>query len=252
MKKKETDMTVSTSSYIKFAKKITSGTDKLICIPHAGGGASSYINWQNVFGEKIELLPIQLPGREDRAGEIPLRTAEEAAGKIADEVIPLIEGCRFCIFGHSMGGLIAFELAHQLEKRGYEPSCCFISATSIEEYIESEKSRYLSEEAFIERVKEYEALSSELLEYPEIMELYMRILRADFDIAEDYVPNDKRISCPVMAICGKDDPSENIENMHSWENYTSSGVEYAEFEGAHFYLDEHISEIAGLVYEKMP
>lgn len=241
------------SLFLSYVRSITPGKPKLICIHHAGGGASAYISWQEKFGDSIDVLPVQLPGRENRISEPLIRDMDEAATKIADDIIPFIRGCRFAVFGHSMGGLIAFELACELEKRGLYPECCFISASAFDEYIESEKSKYLSDEDFIRRVELYEAVSegSGIFEYPEIRDVYINILRADFDLVEDHVYDGKKVSCPVYAFCGDSDKEESIENMHSWESSTEKYVEYRSFSGNHFYLDSNLELITKLISESM-
>lgn len=235
------------SNYIRFAKSVTPEKRKLICIAHAGGGASAYINWQKEFGDILEVLPIQLPGREDRANEELIHSAEKTAENIAEELIPVIKDCEFAVFGHSMGGILAFELAYQLEKIRYMPKFTIISGTSIEIYKEETKSKYLSDTDFIKRVNDYEAANAEVFEYPEIRDFYLRILRADFDIVEDYIPNGRKLSSKIYALCGNHDPSENIQNMHSWEKYSLGETVYREFEGGHFYLEDNLSSLAGLI-----
>jgi surfactin synthase thioesterase subunit len=235
------------SNYIRFAESVTPGKRKLICIAHAGGGASAYINWQKKFGDILEVLPIQLPGREDRANETLIHSAETIAKNVAKELIPVIKDCEFAIFGHSMGGILAFALASQLEQIGYMPKFTVISGTSIETYKEETKSKYLSDTDFIKRVNDYEAANTEIFDYPEIRDFYLKILRADFDIVEDYIPDGRKLSSKIYALCGDRDPSENIQNMHSWEAYSLGKVVYQEFEGGHFYLEDNLSSLANLI-----
>ena len=91
--------------YVKFQKKITKDGYKLICIPYAGGGASFYNGWQKYF-QNIEVIPIQLPGRENRMGEEFLLDCKEIAHKIVEEIAPYLDNENFSIFGHSMVVLI--------------------------------------------------------------------------------------------------------------------------------------------------
>lgn len=233
--------------YIKYAKNITREGYKLICIPYAGGGASCYIRWQQQFGDAIQVLPIQLPGHETRLSEPPLYSCRQAAEEIAEAVLPYIEHSRFAVFGHSMGGIIAFETVLQLQQAGLESDVLFESATSIEDYSGLIRSRTLNEKDFMERISIYGALDSdsEIMQIPEYHDMILEILRADFSIVEDYQWDGSLIRCPIVAMCGTDDGSETIENMHSWRNYTESLTEFRSYPGGHFYLSENTRQLCG-------
>ncbi len=237
------------TAFVNYEKNITHNGYKLICIPYAGSGASVYAGWQKVMGSDIEILPVQLPGRENRMTEECLLSCKEAAKKIAYEIGPYLQNGNFSVFGHSMGGIIAFETVKYLEKTGKNPDVCFVSSTSIEDMSGIVRSSQLNDEQFFERVSKYGAIdkNSEILKFPEFKSIFMKILRADFNIIETYKYDGIKINCPVCASCGDSDPMETIGRMESWRNYVNSEVTFNKYSGDHFYIAQNLSKICTMI-----
>lgn len=234
--------------YIGFRKNIEAENYKLICIPCAGYGASFYNGWQAAMEGAVEVLPIQLPGHETRISEPLITDCCEAASEIANALYPYVSEGGFSVFGHSMGGIIAYEVSKKLGALGCCPDVCFISSTSIEDWSGVTPSEKLSDEDFFERVARFGGIDkdSEILKYPEFRSVFMKILRADFSIIESYGYDGIRLSCPVVCMCGDSDPMETLENMKSWENYTDCrDIRYIRYHGDHFYLKEQTEKVCG-------
>lgn len=236
------------TSYLKFVRNMTPEGYKLLCFPYAGGGASFYAGWQQYMPE-VEILPVQLPGRENRMGEPLFRELGSAVEAITEAVFPIIEKSEFSIFGHSMGGILGYETAKSLESLGAGPQLCFISATSVDERPKDVLSSELSEDDFFLRVSEYGAIdeTSEILEYPEFREIFMKVLRADFGIIESYKKTETILHCPVVTLCGDEDPMMTIARMDSWKNFAERIWMRREFTGGHFYINDHREELCKLL-----
>lgn len=241
------------TSYIRYAKNLTDNGYKLICIPYAGSGASVYARWQKEIGKEIEILPVQLPGRENRMSEECILSCKEAAEKIGKELFPYVESENFSIFGHSMGGIIAYETVKYFERNGKKPDVCFVSSTSIEDMSNMKKSTELNDDDFFKRVSDFGTIDteSEILKFPEFKSIFMNILRADFNIIETYEDDGYKINSPIVASCGDNDPMETLLNMESWKNYTSSGVEFCQYRGDHFYLNNNLDELIKMIRTKI-
>ena len=173
--------------YIRPEGEITKTGYKLICLPYAGGGATAYYGWQKYFNE-IEILPIQLPGHENRIDESLINDCSKITIEIANAIKPYISSCRFSIFGHSMGGIIGYSLTRYLEDEGYYPDVCFVSATDIGELDDLISSAELNDDDFFDRVSLFGGIDkdSEILQFTEFKTIFMDILRADFGIVESY------------------------------------------------------------------
>lgn len=237
------------SAFIRYSKELAGRNKKIICLPYAGGGASSYINWQDYFGSAVQVLPIQLPGHEDRMDEELVDNCKNLAALIADDIEVYISDAEFAIFGHSMGGIIAFELERILENKGYQAEFCVISSTDMSETNLEVKSSILNDEDFLKKVFEYGAMDEDnlVLQYPEFREIFVNILRADFNIVESYAADGYKVNCPLIALCGDGDPKETLSNMHSWEEYTYGNVTYQEYPGGHFYLNEYAKKVCDMI-----
>ncbi|OLT15424.1 hypothetical protein BJF78_01535 [Pseudonocardia sp. CNS-139] len=98
----------------------------LVLLPHAGGGAGSFRRWVDLLAPQVAPVRVQLPGREDRAGEPPLHRVEDIVAGLAPQLLASVRG-PFALYGHSMGALVAFELARTLDAAGRAPLHLFVS-----------------------------------------------------------------------------------------------------------------------------
>jgi medium-chain acyl-[acyl-carrier-protein] hydrolase len=90
---------------------------RLFCFPYAGGGASVFARWRTRFAPETDIFPVQLPGRENRISEpVPLAVRELAAQ--ATEALKPMFDQKFALFGHSLGALVAYEIARNLQRAG--------------------------------------------------------------------------------------------------------------------------------------
>src|SRR5262245_51817130 len=89
----------------------------VLCFPFAGSGAAAFRRWQENATESVRIIPVQLPGREERFGEPPYDDVSQAIEAMLPELLELIDGQRrVALFGHSLGAVLAFEAAHWLRR----------------------------------------------------------------------------------------------------------------------------------------
>ncbi|XP_033104709.1 mycolipanoate synthase-like [Anneissia japonica] len=125
----EDEEDMSWKAWFILDEKVTSPEIQLICFPPNGGGPSVYARWQEKMRKyKVQLIMAQLPGWEGRYLEKPLQTIEEITSQLSGHLVPRLIPGRFVLFGHSLGGLIAFEVAHLLKERGLHPAHVIISS----------------------------------------------------------------------------------------------------------------------------
>lgn len=236
--------------FINYAKHVSAHGYKLVCLHHAGAGASAYLKWQNVFGDRLEVLPVQLPGHETRMREQPFSSCTEATDAVVQALQPYLETGRFSIFGHSMGGILAYEAAKKWIRMGLRPDVCFISSTYVEDMTNVPFSIDLDDAAFLERVRQYGGVEEAgiVLDTPGLRETFLRILRSDFNLSESYVHDGKKLDCPIVCFYGDQDPMVRYEDLLSWKDYTSYETPpiYC-YHGGHFFLDAHLQEIADVI-----
>jgi thioesterase domain-containing protein len=94
----------------------------LLCVPQAGMGAWAFHGWQKKFPDTVDVLPVELPGRNSRMMEPKPSSMAELIKGLADGVKAYGALSKpYVLFGHSLGGWVAYELAAELLKRG-EPA----------------------------------------------------------------------------------------------------------------------------------
>lgn len=188
----------------------------------------------------VDIVPIQLPGRERRVREPFEYSLFNMAEHIADTIEKIsADGTPFSVFGHSMGEIIAFETVKLLEKRNINPVKCFISATDLRGISALKSVSEMNEDELLKLVSVYGAAQDlqSMKRFPQYFTLFMRIIRADFMMLENYnMDITEKISTPVIAIYFEDDKLVNCKNMKFWESMTVSDFLIVNFPGGHFFL----------------
>lgn len=161
----------------------------LICLPFAGAGASFFAPWQGQAPAGLTILPVQLPGREKRFAEPAYTSAAEAVDDAYAQVTAALGGTgpRVAVFGHSMGAVLAYELAHRLEREpGIRLEALFVSGSPGPWTARTDRAGGLPEDEFVARVKSFAGYAHPALENPEMRELLLPSLRADVQLHENY------------------------------------------------------------------
>ncbi|MGW2817876.1 thioesterase II family protein [Streptomyces sp. NPDC001415] len=224
----------------------------LVCLPFAGSGAGFYRAWAQRPTPGLTILPVQLPGREEQFIEAPFTDAAEAAARLAPHVVDLTAGTgRFALFGHSLGAVLSYELAHALTALCHEGlSHVYVSGSPGPWHGRDARATGLSDDEFLERVREFAGYRHEAFDDPDLRELLLPVLRADVAMHENYKPSrDEPLRVPVTALRGADDALVSAEHARQWHTTTSADFRYTELPGGHMYLadspDELLRTIAG-------
>ncbi len=230
--------TVRITPWISSRQSNPNASMRLFCFPYAGGAASIYRDWHKSFPPTIEVCPVQLPGRGERLKEPPftqVRTLVEAA---ADALLPFFDK-PFAFFGHSMGALIGYELAHLLRReKAVSPVNLFVSGHSAPHLRNRETITYhLPEEEFIAELRRLDGTPKQVFDHPELMTLMIPILRADFEICETYPCSKRpRLDCQIAAFGGIDDTEVPREKIEAWSEHTSGPSSLHMMPGDHFFI----------------
>lgn len=212
---------------------------RLFCFPYAGGGASVYRRWSETFPPGIEVCPVQLPGRENRLREAPytnlvplVRDAAQALGPYLDRP--------FAFFGHSMGALISFELTRHLRREGLPlPIQLFLAGRHAPHLPERDNVTYnLPDAELIEEIKCLQGTPAEVLEHPELMQLILPLLRADFEVCQTHqFEHGPPLDCPVTVFGGLQDKEVPREDLQGWAEHTTGASTLRMLPGDHFFVN---------------
>jgi medium-chain acyl-[acyl-carrier-protein] hydrolase len=210
---------------------------RLFCIPYAGGGASAFRGWWDELPAQIEVCPIQLPGRENRMAEPLFQRVTPLVQALADGIGPSL-AIPFALFGHSAGAKVAFELGRELRRRGAAtPTHLFVSGRRAPHIPRSERLYELPDGEFMEKLRSFDGTPEAILQHPELMEIFMPILRADMAVndAEEHKVEEP-LDCPISAFGGLEDVHSPREGVEAWRDHTRSTFTLEMFPGGHFFL----------------
>ncbi|HKY32377.1 MAG TPA: alpha/beta fold hydrolase [Candidatus Polarisedimenticolia bacterium] len=233
--------------------RASAGRVPLLCLPFAGGGASIYRRWRTLAQGRVDVVPVQLPGREGRIRERPLREMRGLVDALAAALLPRIGG-PYALFGHSMGAFIGYALSRTLEASGAPaPAALFASAARAPHRARrSAPLHALSDADFTAALKDLQGTPEAVLEHHELMELLLPLLRADFELCETYQPEDARpLSCPIFALAGEADPSLLPGEVEAWGELTTARFDLMRFPGGHFFLEGSAPAILRHVEERL-
>ena len=211
---------------------------RLVCFPHAGGSASAYHAWGGALPEEIEVWAVQPPGHETRMREPLPATLDALVEDLARALVPALEG-PFAFFGHSLGALVAFELARALRRKGRPlPGRLLVSGRCAPQLVEQGPAiDTLPDELFLDALSErYGGIPDAVRREPELVALFLPILRADWRLAAGYSYRaESPLPCPIAAFGGRDDVTAPVDAIAAWREQTSAAFSQHMLPGGHFF-----------------
>ncbi len=210
---------------------------RLFCLPHAGGGAALFRSWPTNLPATVEVCAVQLPGRETRFREPPLRNWQPLVAALADGLLPFLDR-PYAVYGHSMGALLAFELVRELRRRGIAGPAHLIAAGYPAPPLPSERPHLhdLPEAEFRAALRQRGGTPAVVLDNNELMDLLAPMVRADFTVLETYLyqPDDP-LDCPLTVVGGDEDPIARPHQLSAWRDVTTGPSELVMLPGPHFF-----------------
>ncbi|MFB9531895.1 thioesterase II family protein [Nonomuraea roseola] len=216
----------------------------MFCLPFAGGGASAYTPLQRDLAS-LEVVPLQLPGRENRLSEPPAFTVHE----VADEIAPAT-GAPYALYGHSMGARLAFEVVRELRRRGLpQPTRLYVGGAHPPHLrVPLAATADLPDDAFIDQLVRRAGAMAELREEPELRELMLPLLRSDLAWIKRYrYTPELPLDTSIVAFAGVDDGEVGPSDMLGWARHTAHGFGLRTVRGGHLFVKDTHEELARLI-----
>jgi len=212
---------------------------RLFCFPFVGGDPRAFVRWAHDLPLTVEVCALNFPGRGTRFREPLFTQINPLIDAIMPALYPYLDR-PFVFFGHSMGSILSFEVARRLRReRGLSPLYLFISARHAPQRKHSDPPSYsLPQAQFIERLRMLKGTPEELLQNPELMRLVSVILRADFEINDNYLYSaEPPLAASIKAYGGLDDPYITRTDLEAWQEQTSGSFSVEMLPGGHFFTE---------------
>nr|WP_020406515.1 type I polyketide synthase [Hahella ganghwensis] len=222
-------------------RSVTEPTVTIYCFPYAGAGASVYARWGEEFGDDVEIIAVNPPGREDWSDEAPLTNLDSLAEALESAFFPPPNG-EFIFFGHSLGALMAFALYQRLKKVGGKPPAKLVISGAA---VPGEKTQgdlhTLPTEAFVEEVAKY------CINPPETIRAFEPLIRADIKMFEQFDNPGDRVGVPLTVVAGDQDPVVKPEDVQAWASLADAEFDYVCLSGGHDLVKQCQRELADII-----
>lgn len=209
---------------------------RLLCVPHAGAGASTFLPWREQLAPEIGVCPVQLPGRETRLNDRPYRRLRDLIPELLTASLPLADR-PLALFGHSMGALIVFELARSMRAAGMPlPTQLYVSGRTAPQIRDAHTAMFkLSDAELLAELRVLGGTPRAVLDDPAVMAKFLPFLRGDLELNENYAFADEPpMPVPVTVFGGEADPRALPEELVAWSFITAGRFEVRMLPGDHF------------------
>ncbi len=234
------------------------GIVNLFCIPYAGGSARAiYGKWANAMNPMIKVIPLELAGHGHRMAEPLDQDIKSIVDDLLNTISHQIEKRPYALYAHSMGTVIAYELAVAARNAGLpQPVALFLSGRQPPhyQYAKIEDTHLLPDKAFIEKIIRLGGTPIEVFQSKDLVKLFLPILRNDYRIIEQYRFTGPPVSFDTDLLFfggNQDHYLSNKAAISEWKWYTSRSYEFHEFQGGHFFINEVWQDLCDIINRKL-
>ena len=220
-----------------------SRTPTLVCFPHAGGGASAFFRWRRQAETKIHIHPVTLPGRDARAAEPLPGDMAALTGSLAHDLSDVLDEPHV-LFGHSMGGLVAYLVAtHRMASGKRAPNALVVAGCPAPHLVSPlVTATALDDTELAAGLSGIGGLPSELLERPEWLNTFLDGVRADLKLCLTHsYRGELPLPCAIHVFGGKHDPVVGRPALAGWRRHTSASFALKMLDGDHFLVQDENS-----------
>lgn len=230
----------------------TTPSIRLFCFPYAGGNGQIFKSWADSLPESIEVVGIELPGRGRRFSEPFIYDINTMVDLLYESIKGSLD-LPFAFYGHSNGALLVFELTRKIISRlGISPKKVFIAAKRSPHLGPESPLHRLCDQDFIQVIRDYQGTPVQVFSNPELLELYLPILRADFALSENYVfVAQHPLAVEAVLIAGNQDQVASVEEVFAWEGLFASPPDKEIVTGNHFFLNTCEIHLCNIIQKKL-
>jgi medium-chain acyl-[acyl-carrier-protein] hydrolase len=212
---------------------------RIFCLPHAGGSAVHYRQWDQWLPGAADVVPVDMPGHGARSREQLITEWQFLVDDLTDFISARIDGpC--IIVGHSLGAVLAYEVVRTLQNRGLLPLLLVVACRNGPTAALSHRPIHgLPDEQFLTALTRLGGTPQDVISAPDLLRLFLPLLRSDLRLAETYAREPgPPLTCPIAVFGGRQDPMADGHGLLAWERETTDCFDLTIFDGGHFFLDE--------------
>jgi len=216
------------------------GRLRLFCFHHAGGAASAFADWPAALGPEVDVLPVQLPGREYRAGEPRIRDVATLVDELDRHLRPLLR-TPYAFYGHSMGALVAYAFTRHLQAHNAPlPRRLLVGAYPAPHLGPPLRELTFRDDEDVARwLVSIGGMSAELLRYPAWAGAAVALLRDDLAVCHSYRHRETEpLRVPIDVFRGASDPLLPAERVADWPLHTTAPAAIHTIAGGHFFVGD--------------
>lgn len=228
----------------------TPGVGTLFIFPHAGGSARDYVHFSRTFRSATKRVAVQYPGRAGRHDVTDVSSLSELSGDIYTMLKPKIPDTEVYFFGHSMGGLIAFDIAHRLQRDGRTPAAVFVSASPAPGHGGYEYLHQGTDDELLGMVAAMAGTDTDFLGGA-FGSTVLKTLRNYGAITSYACPAGTTVSCPIYAYAATDDTAVAYDSIAAWGQFTTGEFAIRTVPGGHFYVTEDSADLVADIEMRM-
>lgn len=219
----------------------------LFCLPHAGGDVINFWDWPRHLPPELEVRCAALPGKYARSSELHLPSFDDAVRALEQTIRPYL-GKPYALFGHSMGALLAFELAHRLRQSSTPPLGLFVSGMSAPHEFTSERnSQRMTDQEILEFLRDTDGIPEEMLVAEGAMLAVIAAVRNDLLLCDTYAYSHAQpLDCPTSVFGGRED-SFDAESLDAWREVVGPRCRISWFDGGHMFVMTQPREVTNAI-----
>jgi len=240
-------MVSRSNSWVVRFRVVSAPKVRLFCFPYAGGSSTIFARWHSVLPSDVELCAIELPGHGTRMRERAFATDFVRLVEDLSVALERWTDVPFLFFGHSLGAVLAFACARSLRRRSAAiPVHLFASARRAPHAPNRDSSEArMTDSQLVESIRQRGGTPPEILAEPELMNLLLPVIRADFCLLASYVYSEETpLDCPITTFGGTRDERATRHDLLDWRVHSSSSFGVEMFEGGHFFVNESWRKVA--------
>lgn len=228
---------------------------QLFCLTYAGGTATFYNQIEQYIDNDIEVIKLEYAGHGSRYKEPFYEDFIELAEDMYRQIRMLLNVSQeYALMGYSMGSISLVELLKIIiEKNEIAlPTHAFLAAhephakAELMGYSDAELDEYVKE-----RTVRFGGIPEKLINNKSFWRVYLPIYRNDYAIIGKYDFSKLDLKTTIPATLFYSETDTPIRDMRLWSNYFVGVIEYIEYVGSHFFIQEHCSEMCAIINKKL-